>query len=41
MAVAMQSTMSSAQDADLMDIDIDMDLDDHGPPLDEEFDLEV
>ncbi|KAK6366284.1 hypothetical protein LTS17_010790 [Exophiala oligosperma] len=32
--------MSSAQDADLMDIDIDMDLDDHGPPLDEEFDLE-
>jgi hypothetical protein len=41
MALAMASTMSSAQDADLMDIDIDMDVDDQGPVLDDEFQLEV
>ncbi len=41
MALAMQSTLSSAQDADLMDIDIDMDMDDQGPAIDEEFELEV
>ncbi|KEF59564.1 uncharacterized protein A1O9_04409 [Exophiala aquamarina CBS 119918] len=32
--------MSSTQDADLMDIDIDMDLDEHVATLDEEFQLE-
>lgn len=41
MALAMPSSMSAAQDADLMDIDIDMDVDDHGPPIDEEYQLEV
>lgn len=41
MAVAMQTAMSSTQDADLMDIDIDMDLDEHVATLDEEFQLEV
>lgn len=41
MALAMQSAVASTRDADLMDIDIDMDLDDHGAPLDEEFQLEV
>lgn len=37
----MQSNMSSAQDADLMDIDIDMELDEHVATLDDEFQLEV
>jgi hypothetical protein len=41
MALAMQSALSSTQDADLMDIDIDMDMDDQGPAIDEEFELEV
>lgn len=41
MALAMEPTVSSAQDADLMDIDIDMDLDDHDIPIDEEYQLEV
>lgn len=41
MALAMQSNMASAQDADLMDIDIDMDLDEHVATLNEEFQLEV
>ncbi len=41
MALAMQSALSTAQDTDLMDIDIDMDLDDHGPILEDEFELEV
>ncbi|EXJ88324.1 hypothetical protein A1O1_05254 [Capronia coronata CBS 617.96] len=36
----MEPTMSSAQDTDLMDIDIDMDLDDHNIPIDEEYQLE-
>ncbi|KAK5556043.1 hypothetical protein LTR46_005889 [Exophiala xenobiotica] len=40
MALAMQSALSSTQDADLMDIDIDMDMDDQGPAIDEEFELE-
>ena len=40
MALAM-SAMSSVQDVDLMDIDIDMDIDDNGPVLDDEFQLEV
>jgi hypothetical protein len=30
-----------AQDTDLMDIDIDMGVDDNGPAMDEEFQLEV
>ena len=41
MALAMQSNVHSTQGADLMDIDIDMDLDDHGPAIDDEFQLEV
>ena len=41
MALAMQSAVPSVQNADLMDIDIDMDMDDQGPILDDEFQLEV
>ena len=41
MALAMQSSVPSAQDTDIMDIDIDMDLDDVGPVIDDEYQLEV
>lgn len=41
MALAMETTGATAQDTDLMDIDIDMDIDEHGPAIDDEFQLEV
>lgn len=41
MAVAMQGGALSIQDTDIMDIDIDMDIDDTGPAIDDEFQLEV
>jgi len=42
MAVATQSTIPTGPEADLMDIDIDMDIDDAGPAIgDDLFSLEV
>ena len=40
MAVAMQGAVP-VQDTDIMDIDIDMDVDENGPAIDDEFQLEV
>ena len=41
MAVAMQTSALPGADTDIMDIDIDMDLDENGPAIDDEFQLEV
>ena len=41
MALAVQSTVSSTRDPDIMDIDIDMELDDTGLGMEEDLQLEV